>query len=138
MLGPKKDVSFKKKEHLKSQKIISSLFTNGQSKVIFPYRIVWRTCELPQPVPVQVAFSVPTRYFQTAVDRNRIKRQMRETYRAHKHQLLDNMSNTDQQLAVMIVFIAKNKRPFSLIQSKMIHCIRFLSNTYTNPHEENL
>ena len=71
-------------ERLSSLKEIESLSTEGKSFVKYPIRLVWREVSDPRPSQVQAMFSVSKKKFSKAVDRNRIKRLMRESYRLLK------------------------------------------------------
>ncbi len=75
-----------KQERLSSLKGIEKLFKEGRSVAKFPIRLVWLDNSEPetQSFPVQVMFSVSKKKFPRAVDRNRIKRLMREGYRMNK------------------------------------------------------
>lgn len=95
--------TFRKNERLCSRLLIETLFEKGQGATFFPLRVVWMETRIHQPVPAQVAFSVPKRKFKKAVHRNRIKRLMREVYRLSKHELYQRIG--DRQFAVMIIFI---------------------------------
>lgn len=77
---------------LKSKSLIDRLFTSKKSKshTVYPIRMVSLDTDIAQGAagcggkddcPVMVLFSVSKRHFKHAVDRNRIKRQMREAYR---------------------------------------------------------
>ena len=56
----------------------------------FPLRVVYVNKERAQgEVPVQILISVPKKRFKHAVDRNRVKRQVREAYRLHKQVLYE-------------------------------------------------
>lgn len=84
-------LTFPKAEHLCLRSDIDALFVSGSRAItIFPIRMVFRTVDRSehQP-PVQVLLSVPKRKFRHAVDRNRVKRLLREAYRRYKHLLLD-------------------------------------------------
>ena len=70
-----------KKERLKSQKLIGRLFEEGISIKIFPFRLIYIVTEKPL---LQSSFSVPKRNFKKAVDRNRIKRLIKEAYRLER------------------------------------------------------
>ncbi|MDZ4749129.1 MAG: ribonuclease P protein component [Saprospiraceae bacterium] len=76
-------------ERLSSLKAIEKLFKEGQSLAKYPVRLVWLEVVEPEqsPSPVQVMFSVSKKKFSRAVDRNRIKRLMREGYRLNKPDL---------------------------------------------------
>lgn len=74
--------TFRKSERLCSKKVIDALFAGGnKSFSAFPLRVVYM--ERPEPVS-QVLVSVSKRHFKHAVDRNRVKRQIREAYRLNK------------------------------------------------------
>ena len=120
--------TFKRIERLKSGKIIEELF-NGKSnsKVIFPYRMVWSLTDLPvKNSPMQSGFVVPARIAPKAVMRNRLKRQMRESFRIRKHSLYDKLQENDLQLAIMFVYISRKKTDFNFMARKMQHCLDFL------------
>ncbi len=77
-----------KHERLASRSRIEELFSNGQSFCIYPFRIIYyySLCESPG---VRILFSVPKKKFKKAVERNRIKRLCRESYRVQKQGLLE-------------------------------------------------
>lgn len=79
--------TFKKGERLKSRKLIEHLFVDGKDFKSFPIRLVYLQIEHDSDFLVQAGFSVPKRQFKKAVDRNRIKRLMREAYRLQKNTL---------------------------------------------------
>ena len=80
--------SFPKKEKLTSKIIIDRLFKDGQSRFKYPFRILFLSDEVySEPFP-QLVISVSKRNFKRAVNRNRIKRLIREAYRLQKHELV--------------------------------------------------
>ena len=112
--------SFKKAERLKSDKIIGRLFNReGQSFGRYPFRVVWLETELDSPYPIQFALSVPKRRFPKAVDRNRIKRQVREAYRLHKHLLYAHLKPKGKQCAMMILYTGKKAASYAEIEDKI-------------------
>lgn len=56
--------------------------------------------------PVSVLISVPKRRLHHAVDRNRMKRQIREAYRTRKHALSQYLTDKGQHLAVAFICIS--------------------------------
>ena len=83
-----KKYTFTKEERLCSQKQIELLFNNSSSFILYPFRIVWTSQTLADaPYPAEIAISVPKKRFKRAVDRNKIKRLIREAYRKNKGEL---------------------------------------------------
>jgi ribonuclease P protein component len=83
-----KKYTFTKEERLCSQKQIELLFNNSSSFILYPFRFVWTSQTLADaPYPAKIAISVPKKRFKRAVDRNKIKRHIREAYRKNKGEL---------------------------------------------------
>ena len=96
---------FPKKERLDSRKQIEMLFGGGGSlsMAAFPVRVVYIKKERARgDVPVQLLVSVSKRHFKHAVDRNRVKRQIREVYRQNKQLLCDVVPETEQVLMALV------------------------------------
>nr|WP_256378912.1 ribonuclease P protein component [Chitinophaga sp. XS-30] len=103
-----KTYSFNKEEKLKSRKMIETLFRDGKAFSVFPYRVIYMPAKLTtEKYPVQAGFSVSSRKFPRAVDRNRIKRLGRECYRLQKQLLYDALQDTPTQLAVFFIYTDK-------------------------------
>ena len=84
--------SYSKKEKLKSKKTIELLFKEGDSVSDFPLRLVWLETSFDDGSQIKTAVSVSKKHFKTAVDRNRVKRLMREAYRLNKHIYFNNFT----------------------------------------------
>lgn len=110
------DVSFSKKEKLKSKKHIEHLFEEGKSISAFPLRLVYLGTTFEDDAVIKAGVSVSKRNFKHAVDRNRIKRLLREAYRLNKNIFFNNMTT---QYALMILYIGKEKPDFHSIEKTM-------------------
>ncbi len=108
--------TYPKKEKLKSKKLIDQLFTEGQSVSAFPLRLVYLSTPFEDDVITKTGVSVSKRNFKTAVDRNRIKRLLREAYRLNKADFFNNLTT---QHAFMILYIGKDKPTYAQVETKM-------------------
>ncbi|GHA68012.1 ribonuclease P protein component [Pontibacter akesuensis] len=110
--------TFSKEEHLCSKRLIALLFSKGSSFNLYPLRFVYLTPQELPPGSTQVLLSVSKRYFKRAVDRNRLKRQMREAYRLNKQALQQHPGQAPRLLGIL--YIGKEKKSFQTIQKKLI------------------
>ena len=104
--------TFSKKERIVSSKLMETLFEKGDSQAVtaavtaFPLKVVYLPIDRPQGgAPAQVLISVPKKRFKHAVDRNRVKRQVREAYRQLKGVLYDSIA-ADKQLLVAFIWLS--------------------------------
>ena len=121
-MEPKQRYTFKKDEKLKSRKIIEQLFKEGSSFSNFPFRILWKFNDAGK-APVQTGFAVSSKHFKKAVDRNRIKRLMRESYRLQKNELQHQLRQRQKQMAVFIIYVGNELPDYALIFDKMDHVL---------------
>ncbi len=110
--------TFKKEERLCSQKLLDKLFHNGSSFLLYPFRIIWIN-EAAQSVPAQVVIQVSKKRFKRAVDRNLIKRRIREIYRLNKQEHLYSYLSPDQTLLLGISYIGKDIPDYSFLEPKL-------------------
>ncbi|MGB5980690.1 MAG: ribonuclease P protein component [Nonlabens sp.] len=76
-----------KHQKLKGKTAISELFRNGKSIRKGAMRFVYTPILSESVTEHRIGFVIPKRYVKKAVDRNRIKRLMREAYRLYQHDL---------------------------------------------------
>lgn len=96
--------TFSKEERLTSKVLLNALFETGKRFTAYPVRLFWVPASLKSSYPVQVVFGVGKSRFPRAVDRNQIKRWMRESWRHRKHELYQFLEARQQSLAIMIVY----------------------------------
>jgi len=99
-------------------KVIQRLFKEGKSLSHFPLRVIYMEMEN-QGSSLQSGFTVSTRHFKHAVDRNRIKRLMRESYRLQKNNLVNALVKSNKQLAVFFIFTAAELPKYNDIFEKV-------------------
>lgn len=118
-----------KEERICSKKLINELFTgNGRSMTAFPLRAVFmkRTVGDDQPRAAMLV-SVPKRYFKHAVDRNRVKRQVREAFRRNKSIITQNLTDDHEAVAMAFVWLTDEKFPSSEVENRMVRLLTRIS-----------
>lgn len=124
-MEPKQRYTFRKDEKLKSRKVIEQLFKEGSPFSNFPFRILWKFNDAAK-APLQTGFAVSSKHFKKAVDRNRVKRLMREAYRLQKNELQSLLTQQQKQLAVFIIYVGNELPDYDLIFDKMDQVLRRL------------
>jgi len=113
--------TFRKEERLTKEKQIQELFEKGSSFYLFPFKVFF----MPHPDPAithhQVLISVSKKNFKRAVDRNLIKRRMREAYRLQKETLQGATS-----LQIGFVYSHKEILLFDEMKRKMLQTMKKL------------
>lgn len=126
-----------KSERVCSRATVETLFGGGHSRAMsaFPLRMVYMVAPRPEGAPaVQVLVSVPKRCFKRAVKRNRVKRQVREAYRLHKHSLWAAVNRCRKGHMVVLAFICTDStlHPTDLVESKVENLLGRLTEKLTH------
>jgi ribonuclease P protein component len=122
--------SFRKEERLCNLKLISTLFKEGNNFFIYPIKVTWIYAELSSEYPVQVLIAVNKRNFPRAVDRNKLKRLMREAYRKNKSVLYDHLEHTGKKCALAFIYSGNKAVSFKEIESIIIVILHRLIREY--------
>ena len=121
-----------KEERLKSNLSIQELLKHGKVVSRFPLKIYWDYSPDPQQkYPVRAAISVPKRKFRKAVDRNLMKRRLREAYRLNKYTLYDTLDLRQQKIQLIILLLSDEFIPFDLLEKGLRELLRQMLNKLT-------
>lgn len=119
-------LTFSKSERITSQKLIDELFSGGNShsQVAFPLRIVYMLRERSVgEEPVVVLISVPKKRLKHAVDRNRVKRQIREAYRHQRESLMEKVPE-GKQLVIAFIWLVEGLKSSEVVSSRMTSALK--------------
>lgn len=117
---------FPKTERLKSRKQIDALFAEGKAFSVFPVRTVYHFSTA-EDGSLQVGVTASKKYFKKAVDRNRIKRLLREAYRLQKEELVLQVKGQSKNGHVFFVYTDKTIADFETVKAAMAKCLQRLS-----------
>ena len=104
--------TFPKSEKLCGEQAVDCLYKEGKRFVVWPMRVTYLQLH---EAPTQVLIWAPKVLFKHAVDRNRLRRQMREAYRLNKHVL----EETGKYFQLAFNYIDKEKQDYRVIEKAM-------------------
>jgi len=104
-----------KNERLHSKKSIKELFDKGSSFFLYPFKVVF--LDSAEVETNQVLFSVSKKKLKKAVQRNYVKRRMKEAYRLNKHLLQQDVNN---KKLIALVYVSHELASFHEIEPKMV------------------
>lgn len=127
---PFRSQRFRKVERLTSRKTFDLLLKKGRSIQDAPFRLIWLIEHSESPFPAKIAFAVPKRNFKSAVERNKIKRLMREVYRKNKADLYTLLKQKEKQLAILIVYTGKTIPDYKEVEQKLTVILQRLAEVF--------
>ncbi|KRO66207.1 MAG: hypothetical protein ABR81_02130 [Cryomorphaceae bacterium BACL11 MAG-121128-bin16] len=110
---------FPKKQKLCGEKVIERLFANGKSISEKPFRAIWNFEKNNDQVFVKSLIVVSKKRLKLAVDRNVVKRRIKEAYRLQKKQLEYFLESTNQQLNLAIIYQEEEILDYKTLEEKI-------------------
>lgn len=137
-----KEVSntFGKAEKLCKIKSIDRLFSQGDSFIAYPLRVVYfleeRGEEINDPSAVSVLVSVSKKKFKRAVKRNKVKRLIREAYRLNKSQFLEVVKTENKQIEIAFLYLKSELPTYEEVEKAMLKALITLTGKLREENEE--
>ena len=119
--------TLKRPERLKSPRLIGELINSGETITVFPLKLFWKPGRNDQVASVRFAIAVPSRNIKNAVDRNLIKRRIREAYRLNKHNLNEFLSDKKLYLNFVFLYLPKTVCSYQQILEAIIKILKNIS-----------
>ena len=95
----------------------------------YPLRAIFLPIDQSEQKGISVLMSVPKKRFHDAVDRNRVKRQLREAYRKHKHTLTELMATREQGLLIAFIYVSSQIETSAHIEKRMTRLLEKIGET---------
>jgi ribonuclease P protein component len=115
-----------KDERLSWKRHIDLLFQEGKSFVAFPLRIIYYVVEKEMPAQTAILISIPKKKIKRAVQRNHIKRQVREAFRVRKPDLNSLLEEKNKFIQIAFLYMDKEAHSFQAIEKAMDKTLHLL------------
>ena len=122
--------TLKKDEILSKRDDINLLFSEGESFMQYPFKVLHIKSVKLEGSNLKFAATIPKRLFKKAVDRNLLKRRCKEAYRKNRTELKFEISNLGLELHFMLIYIAKESIDYDQIEEKIILTLQRLQAIY--------
>lgn len=123
--------TFTKAERLCSKVVIDKVFERGRTVTVPLFRLFWIEAPPEQDYPAQIVISVPKRNFKRAVDRNTLKRRIREAYRKNKTGWYAQLR--PKAYSLLLIYTGKKSVEYKEIEEKiMLLMERFIAEQNNN------
>ena len=127
----RKQFTLGESERLKSRKQIETLFAEGKSFAVNPFKIYFlinaQSAGVKRANSLQFGVGVGAKNFKKAVDRNRIKRLTREAWRLQKNELKDTAGGRGKQMNVFLIYTGKELPDFITVKDKVAVALKKLA-----------
>ena len=111
--------TFKKENKLINKKNIEELFLKGNNFTEFPIQTHWRKLNNDNS-NIKLAISITKKRFPKAVNRNLLKRYIRESFRTNNMRLKNHLSKKKNKIHILFIFIDNKEYDFKTINNKII------------------
>jgi ribonuclease P protein component len=118
--------TYQKQDKLKSRKQMQNLFALGKSMSNSPLRLIYTLENISDehptnsaPLIIQAGVGAPTKQFKKAVQRNRVKRLLREAYRLELPTFKAQLPLQGKRLSIFILYMEEIVLPQIELNAKM-------------------
>jgi len=122
--------TFCKDERLSEKKIIDALFVNGKSFRQDPFKVIWLEIKSGESVQSRLLISVPKKRITKAVDRNLVKRRIRESYRKNKLILIEFLKQKQIKCVFAIIYNSSEIASYNETEKKIIQILQRFQTEY--------
>ena len=127
--------TFSKEERLTGKSNIDQLFNRGKSFNLFPFRVFYHLVENADEPVARLLIAIPKKKVHHAVDRNRLRRLVREAYRLNRTAFIANLEMKSVHLHFALIY---NGESFDLaykeVELKIIACLARLEKIITSEY----
>lgn len=124
---------FTQRERLRSKKRIERLIFKSRSLTVSPLKAKFEITSEAGNSPVEVLFSVPKSKFKKAVERNRIRRRLRESYRKNKHALYNVLVSGKTSMKLIILYMSDKEMTYVESEEKIVLILQRLATEVLKP-----
>ena len=117
--------TFKKEERLYGHAALDNVYNKGSHLQSDFIKIIYLEVTESN-YPCRVVFSVPKRSFKKAVDRNLIKRRMREVYRNYKHILYNDLNEKQKNIHIYLIYLSKEILSFDELKNALPKALKIV------------
>ncbi|MHB8258672.1 MAG: ribonuclease P protein component [Bacteroidia bacterium] len=120
--------TFKKEERLYGHAALGNVYNKGKRIQTGSVKVIYIEVSASDNPPCRVVFSVPKRSFKKAVDRNLIKRRLREIYRNNKHLFYNHLKEKEKNIHLYIIYRSQQIISFDELKESLLKALKIVEN----------